>query len=74
MKAAILAAFARKVMALSDRARQAIADHQRSVQSFAVGITATLGEYLVSQIFESYCREHPEIHINIVTNTINKSL
>lgn len=68
----ILIEYARKVMALSDRAHQAIEDHKRSIQKFTVGITATLGEYLVPRVFESYCKRHPETHINIVTNPIKK--
>jgi DNA-binding transcriptional LysR family regulator len=69
----ILIEYARKVMALSERARQAVEDSQRAIQRFSIGITVTLaGEYFVSQVFASYFKEHPEIHINIVVNTAKK--
>jgi len=68
----VLIEYAHKAMVLSDRVKQSIEDVQKSIRSFTVGITTTLGEYLVPQIFESYCRKNPEIHINIETGTIKK--
>lgn len=56
---------------MEDAARQEIADSQKSVQRFNVGITTTLAEYLVSQIFVDYCNRNPGKHINIVTDNIN---
>lgn len=68
---ALLIEYARKVMALTDNLRQTIEDSKRSLRSFTVGITATLAEYLISQIFASYCLEHPNTHINIITTDLN---
>lgn len=67
---ALLIEYARKVLALTENLKQDIEDNRHSLHSFTVGITTTLGEYLVSQIFASYCREHPNTHINIVTKDI----
>lgn len=66
----ILVKYARRVMAMSDSVRQAIEDSQRSIKRFTVATTATVGEYLVSQVFATYCNEHPGIHINILTDNI----
>lgn len=37
-----------------------------------MGITSTLGEYLVSQIFATYCQEHPDTHISILAADIQR--
>lgn len=66
----LLIEYAQKVMALTEKLKQAIEDNRKSLRSFTVGITTTLGEYLVSQIFAAYCAEHPNTHINIVTKDI----
>lgn len=67
----ILVKYAQRLVALDAKARRAIDDARRSIRRFTVGITTTLGEYLVSQIFSNYCSEHPEVSINIVTDSIN---
>ena len=67
----ILVKYARRLVALEDKARRAIDDARKNIRRFTVGITATLGEYLVSQIFLNYCNEHPEVSVNIVTDNIN---
>ena len=67
----VLVKYARRLVALDDKARRAIDDARRNIRRFTVGITTTLGEYLVSQIFSNYCAEHPEVSINFVTDTIN---
>ena len=66
----VLVKYARRLVALDDKARRAIDDARRNIRRFTVGITTTLGEYLVSQIFSNYCAEHPEVSINFVTDTI----
>lgn len=66
-----LVKYAQRLVALDNKARHAIDDARRNIRRFTVGITTTLGEYLVSQIFSNYCSEHPEVSINIVTDTIN---
>ena len=67
----ILVKYAQRLVALDAKARRAIDDARKNMRRFTVGITTTLGEYLVSQIFSNYCSEHPEVNINIVTDTIN---
>jgi LysR family transcriptional regulator, transcriptional activator of the cysJI operon len=68
----ILLEYARKALSLSERVKQAIEDSRNSIQRFTVGVTPTLGETIVSQIFAPYCREHPEAHIAIVTHSLKK--
>lgn len=64
----ILIEYAKKAVSLSDKAQRAIDDHKKSIKRFTVGITQTLGEYLISPIFARYCNEHPDVHINIITD------
>ncbi len=66
----LLVQYARKIQALTDNLKQDIEDYRHSLNSFKVGITTTLGEYLVSQIFAPYCKEHPNARINIITKDI----
>lgn len=66
----LLIKYARRAKALSDTLRQEIEDSRRSIKSFAIGITPTAEENLVPQIFALYCNKHPDVHINIVTDTI----
>ncbi|SHI19827.1 LysR family transcriptional regulator [Sporanaerobacter acetigenes] len=66
----ILIKYAKRIVALSDNAMQAIEDSKKSIKRFTVGITTTMGEYLVSQVFATYCKENPKVHINIVTDNI----
>ncbi len=66
----ILIEYAYKVVALTESVKKAIKDYRRSTRSFTVGITTTLGEYLIARIFSLYCKEHPNTHINIVTDSI----
>ncbi|HAH63424.1 MAG TPA: LysR family transcriptional regulator [Treponema sp.] len=68
----ILLEYARKAVSLSERVKQAIEDSRNCIQRFTVGVTPTLGESIVSQIFAPYCREHPEAHIAIVTHNLKK--
>lgn len=68
----ILLEYARKVLALSERVKQAIDDSRESIQRFTVGVTTTLGESLVARVFAAYCAEHPEARINIATHGLKK--
>ena len=68
---AVLIKYARRALALDRSARQAIEDSRRSLRHLAVGLTPTAGENLMPQVLALYCHEHPETHINIVTDTIN---
>lgn len=67
----ILIKYAKRIAALDERVRQKIDDAQKSLHRFNVGVTTTLGEYLVSQIFVAYCGAHPDVTINIISDSIN---
>ena len=67
----ILIKYSRRAVALEENAMQAIEDNRKQVKSLVIGITPTAEENLVPYVFASYCNEHPKVHINIVTNTIN---
>ncbi len=66
----ILLKYARRILNLEETARQALVDSKRDVTRFNVGITTTLAEHLVPQIFVNYCNSNPNVHINITTDTI----
>lgn len=68
----ILIEYAKKAMALSDKTRLAIEDHKKSIRRFTVGITTTVGAYLVSPVFARYCNENPGVHINIINGNKEK--
>lgn len=67
----ILIKYARRVQALDQGVRQELEDSRRHLRRLSVGITTTLGEYLVSQIFVDYCNEHPDVSINIYSDSLN---
>lgn len=68
----ILIMYARRLSNLEDKARRAISDLQSNIQRFNVGITTTLAEHLVPQIFVNYHKNNPHVHINIITGTIKE--
>lgn len=67
----VLIKYARRMLAVDRAARQAIEDSRRSLRHLSVGLTPTAGENRMPQVLALYCHEHPQIHINIVTDTIN---
>lgn len=68
---AVLIKYARRALALERAAIQAIEDSRRSLRHLTVGVTPTAGENLMPQVLALYCHEHPQMHINIITDTIN---
>jgi len=70
----VLIKYAKRLTAIEQRLRYALEDSKNSVQRYNVGMTATVGEYVVSQLFVTYCSEHPDVHINIVTENMNTIL
>lgn len=68
----ILISYARRLANLEKNARGAIEDLQKNVQRFRVGITTTLGEYLVPEIFVNYCKRNPHVQISIITEAIKE--
>lgn len=67
----VLVKYARRMVAVERAARQAIEDSRRSLRHLSVGLTPTAGENRMPQVLALYCHEHPQVHINIVTDTIN---
>lgn len=67
----VLVKYARRIIAVERAARQAIEDSRRSLRHLSVGLTPTAGENRMPQVLALYCHEHPQVHINIVTDTIN---
>ena len=67
----ILVKYASRAMAIYHTARQALEDYRTQATHLNIGTTHTVGENLVSQVLALYCNEHPDTHINIVTDSIN---
>ena len=66
----ILVKYARRATALSDSVRNELEDYKKSVKSYKIGITPTAEENLATYIFATYCNEHPNTRIKIITNNI----
>jgi len=66
----IMLQYAHQLDTLDKKLRQALEDSKSSIRRFKVGITATVSEYIVSQLFVTYCSEHPEVKINIIIDNI----
>lgn len=67
---AVLIKYARRIMAVYNKARQAIEDSSKQLRHLTVGITQTVAEHRMPQAVALYCLEHPETHISIMTDTI----
>lgn len=66
----ILCKYAKRVASLSAAARQALEDSKRHIGRFVVGVTPTISNFVVSKVLVAYCNEHPDTHIQILTDTI----
>lgn len=66
----ILVKYAHRLTAVGRSALQAIEDSRTNATHLNIGTTHTVGENLISQVLAIYCNQHPEIHINITTDTI----
>ncbi len=66
----VLIKYARRIMAIFNNARQAIADSQKQAKHLTIGLSQSAGENLMPQVIALYCNEHPHTHIKIVTDTI----
>ncbi len=67
---AVLIKYARRIMAINNKARQAVEDSSRQLRHLSIGITQTVAEHRMPQAVALYCLEHPEAHITITTDTI----
>ena len=68
----VLIKFARRLEAISDSARRALADVKQQLRHFTVGITPSCGEALIGRVFSNYCGAHPHTNISIVTDTMEQ--
>ena len=68
----VLIKYARRAVAVESKARQAVEDCRKQQRHLTIGITQTAGENLMPQVIALYCGEHPDVHINIRTDTIKK--
>lgn len=66
----VLYKYAQRLVSIENAAFKAIENSRNNIKTFNVGITETVGEALMSQIILAYCAEHPQIHINIITDNI----
>ena len=67
---AVLIKCARRMMAVYNKALQAIEDSSKQLRHLTVGITQTVAEHRMPQAIALYCLERPETHISITTDTI----
>lgn len=67
----VLLKYARRITAVAEKARTAIEDSRQKLRHLTIGITQTSGENCIPQVLALYCNEHPETHIQIITDSIN---
>ena len=70
----VLLKYSKRQVSIEQKLLHALEDIKNSVRRYNVGTTATVGEYVVSQLFITYCNEHPGVHINIVTDNLSSIL
>ena len=63
--------YAHRLMAISQKAVQAIEDERRHARHLVIGITQTASENMIPQVIAQYCNENPDTHITLITDTIN---
>lgn len=66
----LLVKYAHRLSAIARQARQALEDSRTNATHLNIGTTHTVGENLVSQVLAIYCNQHPDVHINITTDSI----
>ncbi len=67
----VLLRYAHRLMAISQKAVQAIEDERRHARHLVIGITQTASENVIPQVIAQYCNENPDTHITLITDTIN---
>ncbi len=67
----ILEQYARRIVALSERAQQALDNSRQGMNTFSVGVTTTAASLVISRVIAEYCNAHPNTHIQIYTDSIN---
>ena len=68
----LLVKYAKRMISLDNSARTGITNLYNNITSITVGITPTAEETFVTQVFAKYSLLNPDIHIKIISDTINK--
>lgn len=66
----LLLKYAYKVQGLENSLYKELADKKANKQRFTVGITSTIGEYLLPTLFSEYCKKHKSTILNIYTSDV----
>lgn len=67
----ILVKYAHRMTAVYNNTHQALEDARNHLHRFNIATTPTAGEYYIPQLLAAYCREHSDVHINMITDSIN---
>lgn len=67
----ILVKYAHRMMAVYHSTHQALEDARNHMHRFVIATTPTAGEYYIPQLLAAYCSEHSDVHINLITDSIN---
>lgn len=67
----IAVTYARRLKALHEKMLQKIADQQKHVSRFRIGITHTSENNLIAEVLAKYANQYADISITIITDTIN---
>ena len=67
----ILVKYAHRMMAVYNNTHQALEDAKNNLHRFNIATTPTASEYYIPQLLAAYCREHSDVHINLITDSIN---
>lgn len=67
----ILEKYAHRMMAVYHNTYQALEDAKNHLHRFVIATTPTAGEYYIPQMMAAYCSEHSDVHINLITDSIN---
>lgn len=67
----LLVKYAKRIKALEQNLRQAIADQKSNARHLTIGVTQSLELGLSSSLFAAYCKDNPGTHITIISDTID---
>lgn len=66
----LLLKYANKIQGLENTLLRELSDNKAHKKRFTVGITSTIGEYLLPMLFSQYCRQHKSTILNIYTSDV----
>lgn len=67
----IAVTYARRLKALHEKMLQKIADEQKHISRFRIGITHTSENNTITEVLAKYASQNPNVTITILTDTIN---